>query len=85
MTATDKCYPYPRASRRFKSIYNLARENNLTTRHTWTTKAPRVVTIHDDYQRVEMGPPYPSVVLHAYASVDTPWVARTLSHCTHVK
>jgi hypothetical protein len=29
--------------------------------------------------------PRPSVVFHAYVSVDTPWVARTLSHCTPMK
>jgi hypothetical protein len=34
MTTTGKYYPYPRVSQRFESIYNLARENNLTTRHT---------------------------------------------------
>jgi hypothetical protein len=33
---------------------------NLTTRHTWVTQAPWVVTVHDDYQRVESGPPYHS-------------------------
>jgi hypothetical protein len=27
----------------------------------------------------------PSVVFHAYASADTSWVARILSHCTPVK
>jgi hypothetical protein len=29
--------------------------------------------------------PRPSVVFHAYALADTPWVARTLSHYTLVK
>jgi hypothetical protein len=48
-------------------------------------RAPRVATVHDDYQRVESGPPYPSTVFHAYGSADTPWVARTLPHCTPVK
>jgi hypothetical protein len=37
--------------------------NNLSTRHTWATQAPRVATIHDDYQRVKSGPPYPSAGL----------------------
>jgi hypothetical protein len=27
------------------------------------TKAQRVATVHDDYQRVELGPPYPSADL----------------------
>jgi hypothetical protein len=57
----------------------------LTTRHTRARRAPRVATVHEDHQRVEPGPPYPSVVFHVYASVDTPWVARTLSHYTPVK
>jgi hypothetical protein len=59
--------------------------NNLTTRHTWATKAPRVAIVHDDYQRVVPAPPYPSVVFDAYVSIDTQWVARTLSHYTPVK
>jgi hypothetical protein len=44
-----------------------------------------VPTGHDDYQRVELDPPYPSAVFHAYASVGTSWVARTLSHCAPIK
>jgi hypothetical protein len=54
---------------------------NLATWHMWTTKASRVVTFHDDYQRVELGPPYPSVIFHVKASSDSPWVAQTLSQC----
>jgi hypothetical protein len=41
-------------------------------------KATRVATFRDDYQRVEPGPPYPSVVFHAKISTGSPWVARTL-------
>jgi hypothetical protein len=37
---------------------------NLATWHTWTTKASCVATFRDDYQRVEPGPPYTSVVIH---------------------
>jgi hypothetical protein len=44
-----------------------------------------VAIVHNDYQRVKSGPPYPSVVFHAYASVDILWVAQTLSHFTSVK
>jgi hypothetical protein len=36
-------------------------------------------------QRVGPVLPHPSAVFHAYASVDTPWVAQTLSHYTSVK
>jgi hypothetical protein len=57
---------------------------NLTTRHTRARRAPRVATVHDDYQRVEPGPPYTSAIFHAYASADTPWVAQTPSHYTPV-
>jgi hypothetical protein len=58
---------------------------NLTTWHTWAKGAPRVAIVHDDYQRVEPGPPYPSAIFHAYASADAPWVAQKLSHCTLMK
>jgi hypothetical protein len=40
-----------------------------------------VATFRDDYQRVEPGPPYPSVVFHTKTSMGSPWVARILSQC----
>jgi hypothetical protein len=40
---------------------------------------------HDVMKELGRVLPHPSVVIHAYASMDTPWVARTLSHCTPVK
>jgi hypothetical protein len=43
-----------------------------------------VATIHDVAKKLERVLPHPSAVFHAYASADTPWVARTLSHCTLV-
>jgi hypothetical protein len=58
---------------------------NLTTRHTQAQRAPRVATIHEVTKKLGWVLPRPSVVFHAYASTDTPWVARTLSHCTPVK
>jgi hypothetical protein len=39
------------------------KDNHLTKRHSRVMKTPRVATIHDDYQRVESGPPYPSARL----------------------
>jgi hypothetical protein len=45
----------------------------------WTTQVSRVATFPIDYQRVELGPSYPSVVFHAKTSPGSPWVARTLS------
>jgi hypothetical protein len=58
---------------------------NLTTRHTQAQRAPRVATIHDVTKKLGWVLPRPSVIFHAYASADTPWVARTLSHYTSMK
>jgi hypothetical protein len=58
---------------------------NLTTRHTRARRAPRVATIHDMTKKPSRVLPRPSAVFHAYASADTPWVTRTLSHYTFVK
>jgi hypothetical protein len=44
-----------------------------------------VTTVHDTVKESGRVLPHPSVVFHTYASMDTPWVARTLSHCTPVK
>jgi hypothetical protein len=44
-----------------------------------------VATIHDVTKKPSRVLPCPSVIFHAYASADTPWVARTLSHCIPVK
>jgi hypothetical protein len=54
---------------------------NLTTRHTWATKATRVATFHKDYQRVEPSTSYPSAVFHAKTLIGSPWVTRTLPKC----
>jgi hypothetical protein len=54
---------------------------NLTTQHTWATEA----TVHDEAKKSGRVLPHPSAIFHAYASTDTPWVARTLSHRTPVK
>jgi hypothetical protein len=58
---------------------------NLTTRHTQARRAPWVATIHDVTKKLGRVLPRSSAVFHAYASTDTPWVARTLSHYTSVK
>jgi hypothetical protein len=42
----------------------------------WATKAPQVATIHDAVKESGRVLPHPSAIYHAYASVDTPWVAR---------
>jgi hypothetical protein len=63
----------------------LCKSLNLTTRHKQARKAPRVAIVHDAVIELGWVPPHPSVVFHTYASVNTPWVTRTLSHCTPVK
>ncbi len=46
---------------------------------------PLVATIHNMTKKLGRVLPHTSVIFHAYASADTPWVARTLSHYTSVK
>jgi hypothetical protein len=58
---------------------------NQTTQHTWATEATWVATVHNTVKESGQILPHPSAVFHAYTSVDTPWVAWTLSHCTPVK
>jgi hypothetical protein len=70
-----------RGCRRDSNQYKTLQGINLTTRHTWITKATRVTTFPDDYQRVKLGLPYPSAVFHAKTSMGSPWVARILSQC----
>ena len=49
---------------------------NLTTRHTQARRTPRAATVHDTVKESGRVLPHPSAVFHAYASTDTPWVAR---------
>jgi hypothetical protein len=58
---------------------------NLTTRHTQARGAPRVATFHNMINRSGWVIPRPSAIFHVYVSMDTPWVAQTLSYCTPVK
>jgi hypothetical protein len=58
---------------------------HLTTRHTWATEARRVAIVHDAVKESGWVLPHSSAIFHAYASVDTPSVSQTLSHCTPVK
>jgi hypothetical protein len=59
---------------------HLARYQPSNTTHV-SHEGTRVTTFHNDYQRVESGPPYPGVVFHVKTSTGSPWVAQTLSHC----
>jgi hypothetical protein len=58
---------------------------NLTTRHTQAQMAPRVTTIHDVVKETIRAHLTLVHVFHVYASVDTSWVAHTLSHCTPMR
>jgi hypothetical protein len=49
---------------------------NLPIQHTHARRAPRVAIVHDAVKELGRVLPHPSVVFHAYASVDTPCVAR---------
>jgi hypothetical protein len=49
---------------------------NLTTRHTWVRRAPRVATVHVVVKELGQVLPPPSTIFHEYASADTLWVAR---------
>jgi hypothetical protein len=80
LNTVNKSHPYSRVPRRFESIVTL-QGINLATRHTWATKAIRVTTFRDDYQRIEPDPPYPSAVFHTKTSTRSPWVTRILPQC----
>jgi hypothetical protein len=58
---------------------------NLITQHTQARRAPRVAIIHNVIKKSGWVQPHPSAIFHAYASMDTLWVARTLSHHTPMK
>jgi hypothetical protein len=81
MTAMGKCYPYPRVITEIQINSQPCKGINLTTRHTQARRAPQVAKVHDTVKESSRVLPHPSAVFHAYASVDTPWLARTLSHC----
>jgi hypothetical protein len=58
---------------------------HLTTQHMWATEATQVAAVHDAVKESGHVLPLPSVILHTYASVDTPSVAQRLSHHAPVK
>jgi hypothetical protein len=57
----------------------------LTTRHTHDRMTPQVATIHDVTKEMIRTHLTLVHIFHAYASVDTPWVAHALSRCTPVR
>jgi hypothetical protein len=48
-------------------------------------KAPQVAIVHDEIKELSWVLPRSSVVFHANALTNTPWVAQTLPHCTFKK
>jgi hypothetical protein len=58
---------------------------NLTTRHTWVRRAPRVATVHDAVKETIRAYLTRVYVFHANASMDNPWVVYALSRCTPVR
>jgi hypothetical protein len=51
----------------------------MITQHTQARRAPQVATIHDEAKETFSAHLTLVHVFHAYASVDTPWVAHALS------
>jgi hypothetical protein len=58
---------------------------NLKTQHTQARREPRVATIHNVIKETIRAHLTLVHVIHAYASVDTPWVACALSRCTPIR
>jgi hypothetical protein len=58
---------------------------NLTTWHTHARRTPRVATVHDAVKERIRAHLTLVHIFHAYASVDTPWVAHALSHYTSIR
>jgi hypothetical protein len=65
--------------------YMHCKENNLTSWNTWATKATRMTTFHDDYQRVRTESYLALVPSSTWYLDGHPWVTWTLSHYTFVK
>jgi hypothetical protein len=85
MTATGKCYPYPRVIPEIRINSQPCKGKNLTARHTQARRAPRVATAHDMVKKMIRAHLTLVHVFHAYALVDTMWVAHALSQCTSVR
>jgi hypothetical protein len=85
MTATGKCYPYPRVIVKIRINSQPCKGINLTTQHTRARRAPWVATIHNAIKETIRAHLTLVHVFHTYASMDTPWVAHALSHFTPVR
>jgi hypothetical protein len=58
---------------------------HLTRWHTQAQRAPQVATVHDAVKEMIRAHLTLVHIFHAYASVDTLWVAHALSGCTPVR
>jgi hypothetical protein len=67
------------------SQFKPCKGNNLTTRHTWAKRAPRVAIVHNAVKEMIRAHLTLVHVFHVYASVDTSWVTHALSRCTPVR
>jgi hypothetical protein len=85
MTATGKCYPYLRVIVEIRINSQSCKGINLTTWHTWVKRAPRVATVHNAVKETIKAHLTLVHVFHAYASMNTPWVAHALFHFTPVR
>jgi hypothetical protein len=85
MTATGKCYPYPRVIAEIQINSQPCKGINLITQHTWARRAPRVAIVHNAVKETIRAHLTLVHVFHAYASTDTPWVAHALSHFTPIR
>jgi hypothetical protein len=82
---SEQASPYIRGCHGDSNQYTPYKGNNLTTWHTWDTKATRVTTFRDDYQRVGTRSYLALVPSSTWYLNGYPWVAQTLSHYTSVK
>jgi hypothetical protein len=67
------------------SQFKPCKGNNLTTRHTWAKRAPRVAIVHNAVKETIRAHLTLVHVFHVYASVDISWVTHALSRCTPVR
>jgi hypothetical protein len=58
---------------------------NLKTWHTQSWRAPRLAIVHDAVKETIRAYLTLVHIFHMQASMDTPWVALALSHCTPVR
>jgi hypothetical protein len=83
MTIANKHHPYSGVTDIWINI--ILQGNNLTTRHTWVTQAPRGPPFAMTIKELDRILPRPSDISHMKTSMGSPWVTRTLSYYTSMK